>query len=111
MGPTDPTEQNAFRASISVMKHALTFLGLKGTVRVADAHSRLLATRLAHTRHRQHGQGKTDNTVCNDSAPSVQTEAACPVRVGLQVGCSPAAWPKWTPWSPRRGKWSSNSCL
>lgn len=56
MGPTDPTEQNAFRASISVMKHALTFLGLKGTVRVADAHSRLLATRLAHTRHRQHGQ-------------------------------------------------------
>ena len=52
MGPTDPTEQNAFRASISVMKHALTFLGLKGTVRVADAHSRLLATRLAHTRER-----------------------------------------------------------
>ena len=58
MGPTDPTEQNAFRASISVMKHAFTFLGFEGysTVRVADAHSRLLATRLAHTRHRQHGQ-------------------------------------------------------
>ena len=64
-----------------------------------------------HTHDTDNTVSKTDNTVCNDSAPSVQTEAACPVRAGLQVGCSPAAWPKWTPWSPRRGKWSSNSCL